>query len=147
LFEAYLSHHVLVGLFKSQQRETTWDRLVKKIFDCHESCKTTFDVCNIEIEQISLIKKWISDYHPEVAHNDNLERTGVDRKYRDCGQWLLNSQEFTFWVPKEPLSDNRVLWIRGTGWLYLHILYHKLIINSWYRKINIVVGVFSSRCG
>ncbi|KAJ5678666.1 Ankyrin repeat-containing protein [Penicillium macrosclerotiorum] len=95
-------------------RTVSWKDQIRDISTYHTNAKNTFDRCKIAVDQHGKVKKWISDYRPETAHNDALERTGVDQKYRTCGQWLLNTPQFKDWSSAEPTSDSRFLWLRGT---------------------------------
>jgi hypothetical protein len=115
MLDVRLSHHKPVGVVKTQERAVTWTDLVTAISTYHGTCKSTFDVCKMKIDQYGKVKKWISDYQPKVAHNDALERTGVGQKYRTCGQWLLDDPKFIAWSSRQPTPDCQILWLRGTS--------------------------------
>ncbi|KAF8857268.1 ankyrin [Acephala macrosclerotiorum] len=104
----------IAQVFKTQERAVAWRDLVRNISTYHGTCKSTFDRCRMEIDQHGKVKKWISEYRPEQAHDDALQRTGVVQKYRTCGRWLLDDPKFTDWSSPEPTSDCRILWLRGT---------------------------------
>jgi hypothetical protein len=102
-------------IFKIQSKMATWDDLINRINSNHEICQSAFDDYKMKIDQHGKVKKWVSEYNPEQAHDDILQRTGVALKYRTCGQWLLDDPRFTDWSSPETTSDCRILWLRGTS--------------------------------
>jgi hypothetical protein len=115
ILDLRLSHYTSARVAKELERAVTWKNLTQDISSYHGICKNTFDDCKMKIDQHDKIREWISEYRPEAAHNDILERTGVDQKYRTCGQWLFDMPKFRDWSSREPAQDYRILWLRGTS--------------------------------
>jgi hypothetical protein len=141
MLDLRLSHNKSARVFKTLERAVIWRDLVKKISNYHEVCKSTFDRCKMESDQHAKVKKWISEYRPEQAHDDALQRTGVAQKYRTCGQWLLDDARFTSWSSPELTPNCQILWLRGTGKYNLQMLAKMLIVNSRYRKVDTIVSI------
>ena len=111
-----MSNDIQTQFLKTPERSATWKELVGNITSYHEACKVTLDRCKMEIDQNAKIKKWVSEIRPEQAHDDALDRTQVARKYRDCGQWLLDHDSFKNWSSSaKEETDCRILWLRGTS--------------------------------
>lgn len=68
---------------------------------CNGTCKTVFDSCKLTIDQHGKMKKWISKYEHESQHLAALQKTKVDTKYGNCGQWFLDRNEFKDWYSGE----------------------------------------------
>lgn len=67
-------------------------------------------------KQNSELLQWLSPIDPSYEHDNVLASTKVDREYSQCGQWLLNSDEYVQW---RGASGPKILWLRGTGELTL----------------------------
>lgn len=61
------------------------------------------------------VLNWISDVNPQTSYQDIRERTGVADRYKDCGEWLLETPEFRYWSSTTVAEFDMVLWLRGTG--------------------------------
>ncbi|KAL2070965.1 hypothetical protein VTL71DRAFT_13991 [Oculimacula yallundae] len=112
---AWGSEGRIVKVIKTPERSAIWKDLVKTITAHHESCRSALERCKAEIDQAVQVKRWLYEPSPEQAHEDALERTGVVRKYRTCGQWLLDDERFKNWSSSnKKISDCRILWLCGT---------------------------------
>jgi len=61
------------------------------------------------------VLNWISDADHRTSYRGLSEKTGVDERYKDCGEWLLKTLEFQDWSSNEVTEGDRVLWLCGTG--------------------------------
>lgn len=62
-------------------------------------------------EQESKILKWISSHDIRGSLQNVLERTGIEMKYSDRCQWILNHTKFEEWSRQ---GNSSVLWLKGT---------------------------------
>lgn len=90
--------------------------MAAKVKTYHDICSSTFDDCKTKSDQHMKIKRWICADDAEDTHNDVLTKTEVNGRYQNCGQWLIDGDEFKVWSAGDPQSESRrPLWLRGTG--------------------------------
>jgi hypothetical protein len=97
-----------------------WKAQLEDIKKKEESCKNYREIMEGEKnfqKRNSEILQWISPIDSSYEHDNVLASTKVDTEYRDCGQWLIDSNEFVTWRAGGGPS---ILWLRGTGKL-LHL--------------------------
>lgn len=90
--------------------------MAAKVKTYHDICSSTFDDCKTKSDQHMKIKRWICADDAEDTHNVVLGKTEVNGRYQNCGQWLIDGDEFKVWSIGDPQSGSRrPLWLRGTG--------------------------------
>jgi hypothetical protein len=72
------------------------------------------------------ILEWLSAADPLSEHEKILQRTHVADNYQQCGQWLLETQEYIEWASQDYSKTDSVLWLRGTG---THITFLQISIR------------------
>jgi hypothetical protein len=132
LFSKSANILLVQGLLYSSRLEI-WKRINDVVSGRNGTCKTVFDNCKLTIDQHGKIKKWISEYKQDEVHLAAQQKTKVDTKYRNCGQWFLDSNEFNDWSSGKPGKE--VLWFRGTSkGCFVSYVNRKLTCCSWNRK-------------
>ena len=107
--------HSLIKVLHIGDSQHQWRLSVDNVKSKDKNCETSFKTCMRQLDGSLGICKWIFPQDPRQRHETVLEQTGVGSTYRDCGQWLLESDEFTTWHDAESTEGNHWLWIRGTG--------------------------------
>jgi hypothetical protein len=87
-----------------------------------------------QLEDIKKKEESCKNYREIMEGEKNFQKenvlasTKVDTEYRDCGQWLIDSNEFVTWRAGGGPS---ILWLRGTGkLLYLQLIACMLPIHD-----------------
>ncbi|XWX01232.1 hypothetical protein V2A60_009258 [Cordyceps javanica] len=110
----WVSANRAARVIQQSQKNVEWKDLIKNWSNCQKACQDSLAECKLKIDEHRKIKTWLSDYHPDDGHYNALKRTGVDQKYRTCGQWLLDTQAFKTWSSIDAAHGQSVLWLRGT---------------------------------
>ena len=112
--ECLVSNASLVQLLLTTERKERWKSMAAKVKTHHDICSSTFDDCKIKSDQHMKIKRWICVDDAENTHNDILKKTEINGRYQNCGQWLIDGDEFMVWSADDPQSEPRKpLWLRG----------------------------------
>jgi hypothetical protein len=108
----------------------------------HRRCECSFDAIRAESDFYDANQKildWVSDAKHEIFHRVLIRSSKVGDSYSLCGEWLLESEEYSDWNTRPGVQ---VLWIVGTG-IVDPIQPHEctvLILASWHGQVDFVVS-------
>ena len=124
LFYKSLLSFNLGRIFRVYYDTGVWEESIKNINSSHEICETHLSTMKEKSTKHIEVLNWISDVDHRASYKGLSEKTGVDDRYKNSGEWLLENPKFKAWSSNNVSELDRVLWLCGTGesMLQAHIL-------------------------